>query len=125
MVCAYITIHIRHIYSNLSNKVVNCSYILAFLKKSPCHIITSYTHQWYRINTNKILKNHKLALCNDPAVHMVSTPPAESLQTNAFKTTARLTFSQMQNEHINSPCTQPMCSTSTSAKQKHKEFTSK
>ena len=73
--------------------------------------------QWYRINTNEILENHKLALCKDTAVHMVPIPPAEPLEANTFKTIARLTFSQAQNEHINSPNKQPMYSNSTSANQ--------
>ena len=48
---------------------------------------------------------------------MVPIPPAEPLEINAFKTIARLTFLQMQREHINSTHTQPMYSKSIAANQ--------
>ena len=60
-----------------SNQEVNCSYILIILRKSTCYIITPGTHQWYQISANEILEDHKLALCNDPTVHMEPIPPAE------------------------------------------------
>ena len=48
--------------------------------------ITPHTHQWYNINVNEILQNHKLALCDDQPVHMVPLPPVEPLAINAFMT---------------------------------------
>ena len=72
------------------------------MRQSACYLITPDTQQWYRINTNKILGNDKITLCNDSAVHMVPIPPAEPLEINAVNTIARLTLSQTQNEHINS-----------------------
>ena len=77
--------------------------------------MTPDTHQWYKLYTNEILENHKLALHNDSAVHMVPIPPAEPYEINAFKTIPRLIFLQTHNEQINSTCTQPMYSNSTSA----------
>ena len=93
MGCAYTTIHIRYTYLKI---LTNCPYILVFSKQSTCNAITPDTHQWYRINTNEITDNHKIALCNDPTVHMLPVPPAEPSEVNAFKTTARLTFSETQ-----------------------------
>ena len=39
---------------------------------------------------------------------MVPLPPAEPSEVNAFETSARLTFSQTQNEHFNNNHTQPI-----------------
>ena len=66
------------------------------------------TYEWYRINSNDITDNHKIALCNDTTVHMVLLPPAEPLEINAFKTIARLPFLQMQHKCFNNTHTQPM-----------------
>ena len=112
--CLYNNTHQAYLFEN-SNKIVNCSYILVFLKQSTCYAITPDTHQWYRINSNEITDNHKIALCNEPTAHMVPLPPAEPSDVNAFETIARLTFSQVQNEHFNNTHTQPMYSNSTSA----------
>ena len=102
--CQYNNIHQTYLFEN-SNKIVNFSYILVFLKQSACYIITPDTHQWYRTNTNEIIENHKITLHNDPAVHMVPILPAEFSKINTFNTMARLTVPQTQNEHINSTCT--------------------
>ena len=42
-----------------SNHIVNCSYILVFLRQSTCYVITLNTHQWYKISVNEILESHK------------------------------------------------------------------
>ena len=86
--CQYNKTHQANLYES-SKKVVNCSYILVFLKQSTCYIITPDTH---RINTNEILENHKIAHCNDPAVHMVPIPPAELSEINAFNTIGWVTI---------------------------------
>ena len=77
-----------------SNKIVNCPYILEFLKQSTCYTITPDTYQWYRINTNKITSSQIIALCHDPTVHMLPLPPAESLQVYAFETSVSLTYAE-------------------------------
>ena len=82
--CPYNNTHQAYIFQN-SNKIVNCSYILVFLKQSKCYTITPDSHQSYRINTNEITDNHKIALCNDPTVHMVPLPPAEPPEVNTFE----------------------------------------
>ena len=97
-----------------SNKIVNCSYILVFLKQSTCYTITPDTHQWYRINTDEITNTHKIALFNDLKVHTVPLPPAEPLEGNAFETSVRLTFSEAQKEHVSNTHTQPIYSSATS-----------
>ena len=74
--CQYYNTHQAYLFEN-SHKVVNCSYILVFLTQSACYVITPNRHQWYKITTNEILENHKITLCNNPAVHMVPIPPAE------------------------------------------------
>ena len=43
---------------------------------------------------------HKIALCNDPTVYMVQLPPAEPLEVNTFETIKKLTFSEIQKEHV-------------------------
>ena len=43
-----------------SSKPVNCSHILVILKQSAFYTVNPETHQWYRINTNKISNNHTL-----------------------------------------------------------------
>ena len=57
---------------------------------------------------------HKIALCNDPTIHMVPLPPAEPLEVNVFETIARLSFSETQKEHVSNTHTQPIYSGSTS-----------
>ena len=47
--CKYKNTHQACLYEN-SNKIVNCSYSLMFLKQSTCYAITLDTNQWYRIN---------------------------------------------------------------------------
>ena len=78
-------------------------------------------HQTYTNDTKsvlmKYLKTNKLALWNDPAIHIVPIPPIELSQVNAFEIIAKLTFLQTQNEQINNTHTQPMYSSSTSANQ--------
>ena len=49
-----------------------------------CYVIKPQTHKWYKINANGILKNYKLALCDDQSAQMV--PPAELPAINAFMT---------------------------------------
>ena len=51
--CKYNNTHQSSSYEN-SNKIVNCSYILVFLKQSTCFAITADTYQWYRIHANEI-----------------------------------------------------------------------
>ena len=70
-----------------------------------CYAITPSTHQWYKINANEILQNHKLALCDDQSPHMVPLP----LAINAFMTIARLTLLQAKDGQklvitTNNPC---------------------
>ena len=98
--CQYNNTYQAYLFKN-SNQVINCCNGLVFLEQSTCYIITPDTHQWYKNNTNEMLENHKLAVCNDPAVHMVPISPAEPSEINVFKTIARLTFLQTQNEQIN------------------------
>ena len=74
--------HQAYLFEN-SQKIANCWYILVFLKQSTCYAIIPDTHQWYRINTNEITDNHKIALCNGPKVHMVQLSSAELLDINA------------------------------------------
>ena len=71
--CKYNSTQQAYLYKNSSN-MVNCSYILVLLKQSTCYAITPDTHQWYRINSNKITDNHKIAFCNDLTVHMLPLP---------------------------------------------------
>ena len=97
--CKYSSTQQEYLYEN-SNKIVNCSYILVFLK-STCYTFTPDTHQWYRINANEITDNHKIALCNDPTVHMVPLPSAEPLEVNAVETMERLTHSHTSKNHPN------------------------
>ena len=54
---------------------------------------------------------------------MVAIPPVEPSEFNTFKTIVRLTFSQLQNEHINNPHTQPIYTNSTPANQSTKSST--
>ena len=62
--CKYNNTQQAYLYEN-SNEIVNCSYILVFLKQLKCYIITPDTHHWYKINANEITDNHKIALSND------------------------------------------------------------
>ena len=110
MIYANIAIQIKHTYLKKSNCIVNCSYVLIFLRQSMCYVITPHTHQWYKINANKIFESHKLALCDDHSTHMVPVPPAEPLEINAFTKITRLTFLQTQDEQVSNTHTQPMYS---------------
>ena len=69
-VCKYNNTHQATLYEN-SHKMVNCCYILVFLKQLTCYTITPEAHKWYRINANEITDNQKIALCNDLTVNMV------------------------------------------------------
>ena len=102
-----------YLYKN-SNKMVNCPYILVFLKKSTYNAITPDTHQWYRINANKITDNHKIALCNDLTDHMVPLSSVKPSEVNAVETVARLTLSQIYKDHPNNTGTQSTYFNSTS-----------
>ena len=77
-------------------KLIDCSYILVILKQSACYTVNPNTHKWYRVNTNEITDNHKIAICNDTTVNMVPLPPAELPEFNAFETITRLSLSQNQ-----------------------------
>ena len=68
-----------------SNKPVNCSQILVFLKQSTCYTINTDTHQWYRINMKKIIDNHTIAICNGSTINMVLSMPAEPLRSMPLK----------------------------------------
>ena len=89
-----------------SNKPVNCSHILVFLKQSACYTVNLNTHQWYRINTNEITNNHAIAICNDNSINIVPLPPAEPSEFNTFGTITRLLLSQNQAELPNVTHTQ-------------------
>ena len=91
--CKYDNLHKAYSFE-YSNKPVNCSFILVFLKQSACYTITLGTHQWYRINTNEITDKHNIALCNDPTINMVPLPTTETSESNAFETIMRLALSQ-------------------------------
>ena len=82
--------------------IVNCSYVLIFLRLSTYYVIMPHTNQWYKINGNEILENHKLVLCDDQWTHMVPVPPAELPEINAFTTSTRLTFLQTQDKQVSS-----------------------
>ena len=83
MVYANIAIHKKHTY--LKNQItVNYSCILIFLRQSTCYVITPNTHQWYKINANKIFDSYKLAPCDDHSTHMIPIPPAEPPEINPF-----------------------------------------
>ena len=69
-----------------------------------CYVITPHTHQWYKINANKILENHILALCDDQSAQMVPLPP----EINAYTSMIRLTLVKSQDGQINGNCNQPM-----------------
>ena len=110
-VCASMTIYIRHIFE-YSNKPVNCSSILIFLKLCVCYTKTPNTHQWYRINTNEITDNHNTTICNDTTINMVSLPSAKPSESNAFETIMRLSLSQNQRDLPNYIQTQAISNTS-------------
>ena len=89
---------------------VNCPHILIFLKHSACHTKNPDTHQWYRINSWEIKKNHNVAIFNDKTVNMVQLPPAGPQKANAIETFARLTtinsnthVDQISNNSNNNP----------------------
>ena len=97
-----------------SNKIVNCSYILVFLKAIyMLHHNTRLTSMVHGLILTKKTNIHKIALCNDLIVHVVPLPPAEPLEFNAFKTIARLPFAESQLEHVSNTHTQPIYSSST------------
>ena len=68
-------------------------HIHSHIPKASQHVmtITPDTQQWYRVNVYEITDNHKIALCNDPTVHMVPLPSAEPSEVNAVETIQRLT----------------------------------
>ena len=90
-----------------SNKPVNCSHILVFLKQSACYTVDPDTCQWYRINANEITNNYTIAICNEDSINMVPLPPAEPSEFNAFGTIARLSLSQNQMDLCNNIHTKP------------------
>ena len=98
--CKYDNSHQAYLFE-YSNKLVNFSSILVFLKQYVCYTITPDTHQWYRINTNEITDNHNIAIWNDTTINMFPLPTAEPSKSNAFETIARLTLSQNQREPPN------------------------
>ena len=81
-------------FSEYSSKPINCSYMLVFLKHSACYTVTPDTHQWYKINTNKITDNHNTAICNDTTINMVPLPPAEPHDLNTFETIVRMSLTK-------------------------------
>ena len=97
--CKYDNLHKAYLFEN-SNKPVNCSYILVFLKQSVCYAITPDTHQWYRMNTNEITDNHNIALCNDPVIKQVPLPTAGPSEPNPFETIVRLTLAQIKGTYL-------------------------
>ena len=103
--CKYDFSHQAYLFEH-SNKPVNCSHILVFLKQSACYTVTPYTHQWYRINTNKITDSHNIAICNDTTINMVPLTQGEPSEFDAFETIARLAFSQNQGNLSNDTQTQ-------------------
>ena len=109
--CKYNNTHQAYLYKD-SNKIVNFSYILAFLKQSTCYAITPDIPEWQRIIANEIADNHKIALCNDLTVHLVPLPLAEPSDINAVETIARLTLSQIHKDHANDAYTQSTYSNS-------------
>ena len=115
--CKYNHTHKAYFFEH-SDKSVNCSHILIFLRQSAFYTVKSWlhtlvffkticmlystpdNHQWYRINTNEITDNHNIAICNDITVNMVPLPSAEPLEFNAFKTIASLPFSQNKETYL-------------------------
>ena len=87
--CQYSKSHKAYIFEK-SNHIVNSSHLLIFLRQSMCYVLTQNTHQWYKINANEILRNHKLVPCDDQSAHMVLLPPVE------LPEIARLTLLQVQ-----------------------------
>ena len=101
--CQYNNLHKAYIFKK-STHIVNCSYMFIFLRQSTCCVIMPHAHQWYKINANEILENHKLVLCDDQMTHMVLGPPAELPEINAITTTERLKcfkakYKQVSNTH--------------------------
>ena len=107
--CQYCNSHKVYIFKK-SNCIVNCSYVLVFLRQSTCYVITPNKHQWYKISANKILESHKLALWKDHLTHIGPKPPAKLPEINAFTTITGLTFLQTQDEQVSNTYTQPMYS---------------
>ena len=108
-------------FMKFKNKIVNCSYILVFLKQSTWYIIIPDALQWCRVNVNEVTDNHKTALCSDPTVHMVPSSQtmvplsqAEPLEVNAVKTIERLTHSHTSKNHPYGNCPQSIYSHTTS-----------
>ena len=107
------TIHVRHTYFNIQNIPVNCFYILVVLKQSTCYTVTQDIHQWYGINTNKIIANHTIATCNDSTINIVLLPPDDPSEFNAFETIVRLSLSQNQRDLPSDTQTQTTSNTPT------------
>ena len=108
-VCQYSNLHKAYMFQK-SNCIVNCSYVLVYLRYSMCYVIVPHMHQWYKINANGILDSHKLALYDEQLIHMVPVPPAELPEMNTFTTITRLTFFQTQDEQVSNTCKHPMYS---------------
>ena len=88
--CQYSKSHKAYIFEK-SNRVVNFSYVLIFLRQSMCYVITSHTHHDTKLMCMKYL-SHKLLLCDDQSAHMPPLPPPELPEINAFTTITRLTL---------------------------------
>ena len=109
--CKYDNLHKAYLLE-YSNKPINSSYILVFLKQLACYTVTPDTHYWYRINNNGVTDNHNIAIFNDTTINMVPLPPAEPSEFNAFETVVRLSLSQNQRDLPNDIQTQAIPSTS-------------
>ena len=103
--CKYDTSQQAYLFEH-SSKPVNCSNILVFLKQSAWYTVNSETHQWYRINTNKISNNHTFAICNENSINMVPLPPAGPSEFNGFGTVARLSPTQNERDPLTNTHTQ-------------------
>ena len=88
--CKYDSLHKAYIFEQ-STISVNCSHILISLKHLACYMVNSDTHQWYRINSHKIMERKNIITCNDQTVNMTQLPPADPPEANAIETFARLT----------------------------------
>ena len=108
--CTYNSLHKAYIFEQ-STIPFNCSHISIFLKHLACYTVNLDTHQWYRINSHEIIKNHNIAICKNKTVNMVQLPPAEPPNVNAIKTFGRLTarngntnIDQASNNTHGNPC---------------------
>ena len=93
--CKYDSLHKAYIIEHSDIPVI-CFHILIFLKTLAFYTITQDTHQWYRINTQKIMDSHNIAICNDKTVNMVQLPPVEPNEANTIEIFARLTTTNSQ-----------------------------